>query len=184
MDKIRLIVLILVLASNAKAQNLFPVKLYNCNTESFCLDCGDKKANVDSLKLKALISNLISDNNLEGVSCKIMFQILVDLEGKGCVLSHSDLNNIKITRNIISSLNSFNGWIPATKKRKKVQKSSINMSFEIINGKINAKIERFNVKVIKASIYRPIKPLINNLILCGDNETIFRIETDMIGIVS
>jgi hypothetical protein len=151
MYKIRLIILAVILVSNANAQNIFPVKLNNCQTESFCLDCGDIKANVDSLKLQVLISQLIFDNDIERLSYRHMFQILVDSEGRGCVLSHTDTENTPLTKYIIKRLNSFSGWIPAIKKRKKVDKCSINMSFEISKGKVEGKIVRVNVKDLKFS---------------------------------
>ena len=49
-----LIILFAGLTFQAYAQNIFPVKLENCKTEKFCLDCGDTKAGYDQKEFAKL----------------------------------------------------------------------------------------------------------------------------------
>ena len=44
----------LFISTNTIAQNLFPVKLDNCKTEKFCLDCGDIKAGYDDKEFQKI----------------------------------------------------------------------------------------------------------------------------------
>jgi hypothetical protein len=144
------------------AQNLYPKKLDNCITTQFCLDCGDIKANVDKEKYEKLIANLISTNNLKGIKGKVMFQILVDSTGKGCVLSHTDVSDNIISRNIVMALNSFDGFIPAKSKEKTEQRASFNMSFDIKDGTMTGKVERVYMDAFKKSFDKPNSPEIYN----------------------
>ncbi|MDD2674136.1 ligand-binding sensor domain-containing protein [Flavobacterium petrolei] len=156
------LIFILLITSSIKAQNLFPKKLENCKSDKFCLDCGDIKANVDQIKLEKLVENLNSSNKLNGIKGKVMFQILVDSTAKGCVLSHSDVSDNIISRNIVEALNRFDGFIPAKNKEKNEERTSFNMSFEIKDGSIKAKVERVNMDNFKKSFDKPNSPEIYN----------------------
>lgn len=80
----------------------FIQKIENCITSVFCFDCGIIKANVDKDKFDELLTNLHSTNNLKDIKASVMFQILVDSTGKGCVLSHT--NNSEIPMSYISTM--------------------------------------------------------------------------------
>lgn len=162
MIKFAFIILACCVSNLISAQNLFPKKLTNCITEHFCLDCGDIKAIVEQEKFDKLIEALTSANNLRNIKGKVMFQILIDSMGKGCVLSHTDVMENTISKNIIAALNSFDGFIPAMQKGEKIDRTSINMVFEIKDEKIIAKIERVNMKAFEASFDRPQSPEIYN----------------------
>jgi len=153
---------VLLLSITVYCQNLFPKKLDNCSTSRFCLDCGDEKANVDKDKFDLLLGNLNSTNNVKGVKGKIMFQILVDSTGKGCVLSHSDVSDNIISRNIVAALNSFNGFTPAKTGNKPEERASFNMVFDINNGTIKANVERVDMNAFKKSFDKPNSPEIYN----------------------
>src|SRR6185295_12990892 len=107
MAKFFLTLLAFSISNLSNAQNIYPKKLDNCVTDRFCLDCGDIKANVNKDKFEKLITNLNSANNLKGIKGRVMFQILVDSTGKGCVLSHTDVSDNIITKNIVIALNGF-----------------------------------------------------------------------------
>lgn len=154
--------LLLIATARASAQNLFPKKLDNCNTEHFCLDCGDVKAGVDTVKLAQLVQSLVAANNLRGVNGKLLFQILVDANGRGCVLSHTDVSDNVISRNIVAALNRFDGFRPATTQGKKEERTSFNMSFEIGNGAISARVERVDADAFRKSFDKPNMPEIYN----------------------
>lgn len=146
----------------AKAQNLFPIKLNNCPTTRFCLDCGDQKASVDSMMFRNLINDLNTSSSFKNLSGKIQMQVLVSDNGKGCVLSHTDINKNKGTLLIIKQLNRFEGWIPAVTENKPEEKTSINMEFEIKNGILSGKVNRVDIKAFEASFDKPESPEIYN----------------------
>jgi len=162
MIKYFLTFLIITISTINNAQNLYPKKLDNCITTQFCLDCGDIKANVNKEKLEKLIANLVSTNNLKGIKGRVLFQILVDSTGKGCVLSHTDVSDNIISRNIVLALNNFDGFIPAKSKEKTEQRASFNMSFDINDGTMTGKVERVDMEAFKKSFDKPNSPEIYN----------------------
>jgi len=85
-----LILLTIYFSFNLNAQNLFPIKLENCKTDKFCLDCGDTKATYKEKDFEKLQERLNESLILKGVSGAVKFQVLVDSKGKGCVLSYND----------------------------------------------------------------------------------------------
>jgi ligand-binding sensor domain-containing protein len=162
MKKFALFLLATFTISSLRAQNLFPRKFNNCITAAFCLDCGDVKASLDDQKLRDMVTHLQSTNKLKGIKGKIMFQVLVDSAGKGCVLSHSDPGDHPISKSITSALNAFDGYLPAQTKGNAEPRTSINMSFEISDGTITAKIERIDMEAFKRGFDHPVKPEIFN----------------------
>ena len=147
---------------NLNAQNLFPVKLENCKTERFCLDCGDTKAGYDEKEFSKLQDKLNKELNLQGINGTVKFQVLVNAKGRACVLSHTDQSNNPITLKIIEELNKFKKWTPATTNGKKEEKSSINLIFVISNNKISGQIERVDISTFEKSFDRPDDPEIYN----------------------
>ena len=172
MKKIVLILIALSLSVCLKAQNLFPYKLSNCVTESFCLDCGDEQANVDRTKFGELITDLNKSNDYSRVSGKIMLQVLIDSTGRGCVLSHTDQSNNPMTQNIVSHLNDFKGWVPAREGNKIVGRTSINLSVEIKQAILTIKIERVDQKAFVKSFDHPADPEIYNKEYVYKNENL------------
>jgi hypothetical protein len=170
--KISLVLLTFFCATLLNAQNLYPKKLDNCSTERFCLDCGDIKANVDTIKFNSLINDLNASNNLAGVKGRVMFQILVDPSGNGCVLSHTDVSDNIISRNIVAALNKFGGFTPAKTKDKIEERTSFNMSFDISDGKMTAKVERVDMNAFKKSFDKPNSPEIYNKSYVYKNENL------------
>ena len=59
-----IIILLTAFSFNMYAQNLFPVKLNNCKTAKFCLDCGDVKAGYIEKDFKELEDELNKSLNL------------------------------------------------------------------------------------------------------------------------
>lgn len=162
MTKKLILLITLLITVSINAQNLFPKKLENCKTDRFCLDCGDVKTNVDETKFNNLIEKLNSNNNLNGIKGKVKFQVLVDSTGQGCVLSHSDVSENIISKNIIIALNSFDGYIVAKTKNKNEQRASFNLSFEISDGKMKGKVERVDIESFEKSFDKPTSPEIYN----------------------
>jgi len=155
-------IFLISLIFQANAQNLFPIKLDNCKTERFCLDCGDTKAGYDENEFSKIQDKLNNELNLQGIKGAVQFQVLVDSKGKGCVLSHTDKSNNPITAKIIEKLNKFKNWSPAITSGKKEEKSSINLIFIINENKIKGNIERVDVNAFKKSFDNPSNPEIFN----------------------
>jgi hypothetical protein len=170
--KIFLILLISYLPFHLKAQNLFPVKLENCKTDKFCLDCGNTKATYKDKEFVKLQENLNKSFNLKGTKGSVKFQILIDSKGKGCVLSHNDKSNNPITLKIVEELNNFNEWLPAITDNKKEEKVSINLIFTIKDDKIIGKIDRVDMKAFEKSFDKPDNPEIFNKDYIYKNENL------------
>jgi hypothetical protein len=155
-------ILLAGLSFNLNAQNIFPVKLDNCKTDRFCLDCGDNKAGYEEEEFLKLQSKLHESLNLKGIKGSVKFQILVDSKGRACVLSHTDQSNNPITLRIIEELNKFKKWTPAVTAGKKEEKSSINIVFSINDNKILGQIERVDMAAFNKSFDKPRSPEIFN----------------------
>lgn len=144
-----LISLMLILISqNAYGQHLFAKKYENCNTDKFCLDCGDTKVGIDSAKFSKMIADLnhrVYVNNLQG---NVYAQVLVDSAGNGCVLSHSETKGLTVSEKMVWALNDFKGWKPAISDGKPEHKVSILFQFIISNGKISGHLVRMTKEMI------------------------------------
>ncbi len=164
MKKLNLALSILGLCAfnHLRAQNLFPNKLNNCVVEQFCLDCGDEKAGVKTDEFAGLIENLNRKNNYQGVSGKILLQVLIDSLGQGCVLSHTDNSKNPVTLHIIKILNEFGGWIPAKEKGKVVGRTSINLVAEVQGGVLSIKKQSIDFDAFRKSFDHPVKPDVDN----------------------
>jgi len=167
-----ILILSTAFAVNLNAQNLFPVKLDNCKTDKFCLDCGDVKAGYNEEDFLQLQNELQESLNLKGLKGAIKFQILVDSKGKACVLSHTDQSKNPITLKIIEKLNKLKNWSPAITAGKKEEKSSINLIFTINENKIKGNVERVDVKAFTKSFDRPANPEIFNKTYNYKNENL------------
>lgn len=154
--------LLTILTFSLNAQNLFPVKLDNCKTEKFCLDCGDTKAGYDEAEFLKLQAKLNEELNLKGIKGSVIFQVLVNSKGRACVSSHSDQSNSATSQKIIKELNKFKKWTSAITKGKKEEKSSINLIFTVSDNKITGKIERVDKEAFKKSFDKPNSPEIYN----------------------
>jgi ligand-binding sensor domain-containing protein len=144
------------------AQNVFPVKVGNCDTERFCLDCGDIKAGFEETEFRGVESRLNESLNLNGVTGSVHFQVLVGSNGKGCVLSHTDQTGSPISKKITKELNRFKKWTPATTEGVAEKLTSINLEFVIGNGKLSGQVKRVDMKAFKKSFDQPKSPEIFN----------------------
>lgn len=156
------ILLLSIFALPVYGQNLFPVKLDNCNTASFCLDCGDIKGGFEEIQFQEMLDKVESKINLNGVSGGVYFQVLVDAKGKGCVLSHTDKSNSYITKSLIQNLNNFKYWTPATTDGKTEDKTSINLIITINDNNLSGIVERVSMPAFKESLRGSRPPEIFN----------------------
>lgn len=147
---------------SANAQNIFVKKLNHCPTSTFCLDCGDIKVGADSLKFSKMIQYLNSHNNVNNLRGSILFQVLVDSTGKGCVLSHTDVDGRMLTEKIVIALSDFSGWLPASTNGKNEPRVSINVAIDVLNGKLSGRIQRVTEQFTSTLFDQPVNPKINN----------------------
>ncbi|QXU42058.1 two-component regulator propeller domain-containing protein [Pedobacter sp. D749] len=157
-----ILILLTVFSLSLNAQNIFPVKLDNCKTDKFCLDCGDVKAGYEEQEFLKLQTKLQESLNLTGIKGAVKFQVLIDSKGEACVLSHTDQSKNPISLKIIEELDNFKKWTPAITAGKKEEKSSITMIFSINENKIIGKIERVDISSFKRSFDKPTSPEIFN----------------------
>ena len=160
------------LTFQVNAQNLFPVKLDNCKTDKFCLDCGDTKAGYEEQEFLKLQDKLNKELNLQGIKGAVKFQVLVDSKERACVLSHTDQSNNPISLKVVEELNKFKKWTPAITAGKKEEKSSINMIFTINENKIIGKVERVDMTSFKKSFDNAKGPEIFNKTYNYKNENL------------
>lgn len=162
----RLSILAVTLLSNhpqLMAQNLFPSVMEGCKFPTFCLDCGQTKADANPELLRKMLDDVAGSTKLGGIKGLIMVQIIVDSTGKGCVLSHTDESNHPISVNLTSALNKFTGFIaPVSGAGLKEAFTSFNMVFTIEDGKITGRVDRVDMDAFKASFDKPNKPEIYN----------------------
>ncbi len=170
--KIYFLPIFILTTLSLNAQNLFPVKVDKCKTERFCLDCGDTKAGYveqEFSKLQEKLNNELSLNDIKGA---VMFQVLVNSNGRACVLSHTDQTKNFITQKIVKELNRFKSWKPAVTNGKTEEKSSINIVFKVDNNKITGQIVRVDKEAFKKSFDKPNSPEIYNDTYVYKNENL------------
>lgn len=172
MKKNILLLALISLSTNIFSQNIFPVKLNNCKTDHFCLDCGDTKAGYDEKEFQKVNDKLSKSLNTKSISGGIKLQVLVNSKGKACVLSHTDQSNNIITQKIIEELNDFKYWTPAITNNVKEEKASVNVAFLIKDNSIKGGIERVDMNAFKKSFDVPRKPEIFNKDYTYKNENL------------
>ena len=158
----------------AFGQNIFPQKVEGCDTHTFCLDCGDPRATCDSLALSNISEKINKKYNLAGARGGIALQVLVDSVGNGCVISHTDTRNSPISTELVKYLNECK-WIPG-RENNKTTNSSINVIFEIKDGKLWGHIEHIDMKALNENMKNPGEPDIFNKTYTYDNPSLKNYE--------
>lgn len=112
-----IVVIVLALSLEAYSQNLFPEKFSGCNTDQFALESDSATARMDHSELISVITSGFSEevkNQLKGV---VSLQIIVDLEGKSCLLSVKNDTNTKTKKlKLKDTIDSKLLWQKPTKK--------------------------------------------------------------------
>ncbi len=127
------------------AQNLYLEKFGDCHLTSFCLDCGDKKAQPPKSFLNELKSN-INTTILGKIKGSIEIQLLIDEKGKPCILSALNESNISSKKlKLEETINNTSIWEPAISGSKK-ENSSVSLILEFKNGNIVVKRREFDNK--------------------------------------
>lgn len=125
------------------SQHLYPEKYDNCSFSSFCLDCGNTKAQPPTSIVEEMISNF-DKRNLTKVNGTIEVQIIIDENGKACLLSSVNRTNISSKKlGLQKAINSTSNWEPAISGNKKTN-SSVSLILLFENGSISVKRRIFD----------------------------------------
>lgn len=127
------------------SQNLYPEKYKDCSLTSFCLDCGDTKAEPPKSLMSELL-NKFDKKSLNKIKGTIEVQILIDENGKACLLSSVNQTNISSKKlGLQKAINSTSNWESAISENKKTN-SSVSLVFEFENSNFSAKRRVFDFK--------------------------------------
>lgn len=127
------------------SQNLYPEKYKDCSLTSFCLDCGDTKAEPPKSLMNELLDKF-DKKSLSKIKGIIEVQILIDENGKACLLSSVNQTNILSKKlDLQKAINSTSNWKSAISDNKKTN-SSVSLVFEFDNGNFSAKRRVFDFK--------------------------------------
>lgn len=125
------------------AQSLYPEKFEDCKLSEFCLDCGNPQAQPPKTVFQNILQG-IGEKNLLTLKGTLEMQILVDQEGKPCLLSIDNKTNLSLAElGIRQSVNATESWTPAIDGTKK-ENSSVSLIMEFVDGKFRAKRRTFN----------------------------------------
>jgi len=145
MKRIILLLLTLFSFTLSYSQNLYPEKYKDCSLVSFCLDCGETKAKPQKSIIDELL-NKFDKKSLSKITGNIEVQILINENGKPCLLSSFNQTNISSKKlGLQNAINSTSNWEPAISQNKKTN-SSVSLIFEFENGNLSAKRKVFDFK--------------------------------------
>ena len=143
MKKFLFQILTLLSLTSVYSQHLYSEKYCDCVVSSFCLDCGDPKAQPPKSIVDELLYNL-DKKSLIKINGTIEVQILIDETGQPCLLSSGNQSNISSKKlGLQKAINSTSPWEPAVSDNKKAN-SSVSLVFLFENGSISVKRRVFD----------------------------------------
>ena len=146
MKKPLLIILTLLILINSKAQNLFPQQFDDCHKAkfSFCLDCGETKAQSAS-DINAYFKDQLT-NISPSLKGQVLVQVIVDSVGNQCVKSLNANTNKSIKKlRLKDKINAMTDWKPAISNGKE-KSATVILSFIFFNGQVETKYQRVDTK--------------------------------------
>ena len=138
----QLILLILFsLSFGSQAQNIFDEKFEGCNTDRFATEKDSIEVRETNKDLVYVLANNLETENVRKIKGLLSFQIIVDLNGKSCLLSIDNETNIPTEKlNLKEIIDNNLNWEKPTEKTSvivaimfygtSVQKKRIGMSSE------------------------------------------------------
>lgn len=145
MKRIILLLLTLFSLTFTYSQNIYPEKYKDCGLTSFCLDCGDTIAEPPKSLMNELLDKF-DKKSLSAIKGVIEVQVLIDENGKACLLSSVNQTNISSKKlGLQKAINSTSNWESAISDNKKTN-SSVSLVFEFENGRFSAKRRVFDFK--------------------------------------
>ena len=89
---------IVILQSSCLAQNIYPEKFSDCNTDHFALESDSCTAKIDMKYLAKTILSSFDDKTKSKIKDVLSLQIVVDTDGRSCLLSLENKTNIKTAK--------------------------------------------------------------------------------------
>ena len=133
MKRILLLLLFVISLTTSYSQYLYPEKYDSCHLTSFCLDCGDMQAQHPKSFTNELV-NKFNNKKLSKIEGTIEVQVLIDENGKPCLLSSLNQTNVRSKKfNLQNAINSTSYWEPAISKDKRTS-SSVSLVLVFENG--------------------------------------------------
>lgn len=146
MTKTIFTILVLLTFFNSYSQNLFSEQFADCHQSrfSFCLDCGETKAQSESDINQYFKKELTEiSSKLKG---QVFVQVIVDSIGNQCVKSLQAKTNKNIKKlKLKDKINSMTDWKPAISKGKE-RSSSVVLELTFYNGQVDTKYKRIDTK--------------------------------------
>ncbi|PZX58216.1 two component regulator with propeller domain [Algoriphagus ratkowskyi] len=126
-------------------QHLYPEKYDACKLSSYCLDCGEPKAEVPQNAVESILSGL-NQKSLKNINGLIRVQILVDTLGNSCLLSSENSTNVSSKNlSLQKAINSMPKWIPSMKDNI-AQSASVSLELTFQDGKLGIRRVSFDFK--------------------------------------
>jgi ligand-binding sensor domain-containing protein len=127
------------------SQHLYEEKYENCNTIRFCLDCGDIKAQ-PPISMKEEFISKFDKKSLAEIKGRIEVQILIDENGKPCLLSSRNHTNITSKKlKLQKAINSTTYWKPAISNNN-TENTSVSLLLDFKNGDFTIQRKLFDFK--------------------------------------
>ena len=124
-------------------QELYPEKFSECYVGSFCLDCGDPKADLTIENLQGVVDRL-NPKTLRKAKGVIIIQILVDSLGTPCLLSALNQSNVSIKKLALQeAIQNMEKWGPA-KTEGKAENTSVSLEIHMNRGDVKMRRLDFN----------------------------------------
>lgn len=89
------ILMLFFFGAKVNAQHLFPIQYNDCNTDVFSLEKDSAIVNIDLTVMEGVVVDILQvDIRKKTIKGTFTVQILVDLEGKSCLLSVENKTNL------------------------------------------------------------------------------------------
>lgn len=153
-----LFILILCPCAKTSAQHIFEQKFTICEFENFCLDCGSPQAKPPKNFVQEIYKNL-NLKSLKRTSGTIQLQVIVNSNGKPCLLSAENKTNTSVKKlGLESAINQTSNWYPAISENIPMN-SSITLILDFKEGLIGVSRVNYDMNML------------DNMTVVGEPET-------------
>ena len=100
-SKLIYIIFFILYISFSFSQNIFKTKFEDCNTDSFGIESDSFDTKTDIVEFIKLIKSCYKAENIKNLKGTISLQVLVDFDGKSCLISYEQGTNFKFSNHIL-----------------------------------------------------------------------------------
>lgn len=112
-----ILILTFFIGITVQAQNIFPEKFQDCNTDQFALESDTTIARISDDEFISIVIKSFSKKTKQKINGILSMQIIVDLDGKSCLLSIENKTNISSSKlNLKNTIDNHLIWNKPTKK--------------------------------------------------------------------